>query len=258
MNIQNVGLKFTNETGKRSITTAIVLHHAEANGCTVKDIHQWHLNNGWAGIGYHFYVRKDGTIYQGRPIDWIGAHAGSSSGYNKISIGICFEGRYNSVDKSMPTAQLNAGKELVAYCKQKYPSIKEIKKHSECTATDCPGKYFPFDNIAKGKETINMSTFKKGDSNNAVFACKLLLLQLKREGIITQGVDANGVFGAGTEIAVKQVQKKAGLKHDGIIDTDTLKAMNTLLETAEKNDAKIQKERDTLKKKIANAQSALK
>ena len=137
-------------------------------------------------------------------------------------------------------------------------------KDIQIVDTEAERKKFGYaiaDGIAKYlklKEMENMSTFKKGDSNNAVFACKLLLLQLKREGIITQGVDANGVFGNGTEIAVKQVQKKAGLKHDGIIDTDTLKAMNSLLETAEKNDAKIQKERDSLKKKIQNAQNALK
>lgn len=166
MKINNVGLKFTNEPGKRTSTTAIVLHHAEANGCTVQDIHRWHLGNGWAGIGYHFYVRKDGSVYQGRPIDWIGAHAGASSGYNKKSVGICFEGKYDSTDKSMPAAQLKAGQELVSYVKSKYPTIKEIKKHSECTATSCPGKYFPFAEIAKGSISTVASVAKPTTSNN--------------------------------------------------------------------------------------------
>ena len=34
----------------RTKTTGIVLHHAEADGCTVYDINRWHKNNGWAGI----------------------------------------------------------------------------------------------------------------------------------------------------------------------------------------------------------------
>ena len=55
-------------------TDYIVLHHAEAVKCTAQDVHSWHRANGWTGIGYHFFVRKDGTIYSGRPINVVGAH----------------------------------------------------------------------------------------------------------------------------------------------------------------------------------------
>lgn len=107
----------------------------------------------------------------------------------------------------------------------------------------------------KLKGNNSMATFKKGDNNNGVFACKILLMQLKREGVITQGVDANGVFGDGTEIAVKQAQQKAGLKHNGVIDTETLKAINNLLNNAEYADNNTI---NKLKNKIDNAQKALK
>ena len=50
---------------RRSATRRIILHHAAAVTCTARQIHQWHLANGWAGIGYHFFVRKDGRIYRG-------------------------------------------------------------------------------------------------------------------------------------------------------------------------------------------------
>ena len=68
----------------RSKTDYIVLHHAEAVKCTAQDIHSWHRANGWTGIGYHFFVRKDGTIYRGRPINVVGAHV---QGMNSCSIG---------------------------------------------------------------------------------------------------------------------------------------------------------------------------
>ena len=58
---------------RRSVTRRIILHHAAAVTCTAQQIHQWHLANGWAGIGYHFFVRKDGRIYRGRPEDTVGA-----------------------------------------------------------------------------------------------------------------------------------------------------------------------------------------
>ncbi|MBP9550733.1 MAG: hypothetical protein KBE34_02250, partial [Veillonella sp.] len=32
------------------------------------------VKNGWAGIGYHFVIRKDGTIERGRPLSVVGAH----------------------------------------------------------------------------------------------------------------------------------------------------------------------------------------
>lgn len=59
------------------------------NELTVCDIHNFHLKNGWAGIGYHFYIDKDGKIYPGRPITKRGAHV---QGYNEGNIGICFDG----------------------------------------------------------------------------------------------------------------------------------------------------------------------
>ena len=39
----------------------IVFHHRGGNG-DVQSIHQQHLRQGWAGIGYHYYISKDGTV----------------------------------------------------------------------------------------------------------------------------------------------------------------------------------------------------
>ena len=60
----------------------------------------------WAGIGYHYYITKDGTIWASRPDCTVGAHA---SGGNSDSIGICFEGDYD-VEGTMPDAQKKTGK----------------------------------------------------------------------------------------------------------------------------------------------------
>ena len=81
----------------RRATKRIILHHAEYSRCTADDIHQWHIDRGWSGIGYHFFVRKDGSVYRGRPENTVGAHA---SGANSDSIGICAEGKY--MTETMP------------------------------------------------------------------------------------------------------------------------------------------------------------
>lgn len=67
---------------------------------TAADIHRWHQERGWDGIGYHWVIRRDGTIEPGRPEYWTGAHV---KGHNKGSIGICLIGR-----KHFTTAQFDA------------------------------------------------------------------------------------------------------------------------------------------------------
>lgn len=152
--IINSGNLLSWSVGERTKTTGIVLHHAEANGCTVNDINNWHKGNGWAGIGYHFYVRKDGSIYTGRAINQIGAHAGAnaskatykySNWANRETIGICAEGRYSK--EAMPNVQKQAIIWLCKYCVEKYPTIEKIYKHRDISSTDCPGNNYPFDEI---------------------------------------------------------------------------------------------------------------
>lgn len=157
VNIIDVGLKFREALQPRGRTDYIVLHHAEASHATVQDIHQWHLNNGWAGIGYHYYVRKDGSIYRGRPRDTIGAHV---LGHNNDSIGICAEGNYEV--EYMPAAQWSAILALVRELKQIYPQAKVVG-HRDLMATACPGRNYPLDEIKRGigpaisqKEVLDM------------------------------------------------------------------------------------------------------
>jgi N-acetylmuramoyl-L-alanine amidase len=53
------------------------------------DIDRWHREKGWLGIGYHFVIKRDGTIENGRPITKQGAHV---KGLNNRSIGVCMIG----------------------------------------------------------------------------------------------------------------------------------------------------------------------
>lgn len=151
VNIIETNLKFK-AMSNRSKTTRIILHHAAAKSCTAEQIHQWHLNNGWSGAGYHFLVRKDGKIYRLRPENKIGAHA---SGSNSDSLGVCFEGDFMS--ETMGETQRNAGAELVSYLKSKY-GISKVQRHKDVCATDCPGTNFPFDSIANGGSSTSATT----------------------------------------------------------------------------------------------------
>lgn len=152
MNIIETNFKWNGTLEKRSKTSQIILHHADASNCAVEDIHRWHIERTWAGIGYHYFVRKDGSIYRGRPEWAIGAHA---IGANGNSIGICAEGKYET--ETMPEVQKNAIKELIADIGLRYRGLV-IKGHKEVQATSCPGKNYPLEELKSGQATINTQT----------------------------------------------------------------------------------------------------
>ena len=135
--------KWRGELTLRNTTKHIVLHHRAGAG-DADSIHQQHLNQGYTGIGYHFYIRKDGNIYRGRPINTGGAHC---IGHNDDGIGVCFEGNFEK--ESMSSAQISAGKELIDYLKKKYPAA-EVVRHRDLYTTACPGKNFQFNTIKNG------------------------------------------------------------------------------------------------------------
>lgn len=67
---------------------------------SVQDIDQWHRARGWKSCGYHFVVRRDGTVEVGRRLDEIGAHCVNR---NAHSIGICYEGGLDENGKPADT-----------------------------------------------------------------------------------------------------------------------------------------------------------
>lgn len=68
----------------------IFVHTAAYSGdAGATEIDAWHRARGWAGIGYHFVVRRDGRVEPGRSLEHAGAHV---AGCNSRSIGICCEG----------------------------------------------------------------------------------------------------------------------------------------------------------------------
>lgn len=149
LKINSVSYNWAGALSKRKSTKFIILHHQAGNGEPTA-IHNAHLANGWVGIGYNFIVRKNGSVYCGRPIDCVGAH---TQGYNSVSIGVCFEGNYETT-KTMPAEQINSGMELITYLKNSFPTA-DVKKHSDFNSTACPGQYFLFDKIVNGAVPAN-------------------------------------------------------------------------------------------------------
>lgn len=135
MKIQETNLQFREDIFKRGETKLIVVHHtASTRDMTVQEIHELHLNQGWAGMGYHFYINKNGDVFRGRPEEMIGSHA---LNYNSSSVGVCLSGNF---EEEQPTKeQLTSLAELLKYLKAKYSSAR-IVGHKDLNATACPGK----------------------------------------------------------------------------------------------------------------------
>ena len=75
----------------RSINMIVVHCSATRADCalTTEDLETIHRRRGFRGIGYHYYIRRDGTVVNTRALELVGAHA---KGHNAHSIGICYEG----------------------------------------------------------------------------------------------------------------------------------------------------------------------
>lgn len=156
MEIIDTELKFNSNYSPMKTIEGIVLHHSGVNVLqSVEIIHNYHKNKGWAGIGYHFYVRKDGSIYRGRPENMAGAHC---PGVNSISLGICAEGDFEQ--EIMNDVQKNAIVELIKNIKSRY-NIQWIKGHREILSTDCPGANYPL------QEIIDLANNNEVNNNNA-------------------------------------------------------------------------------------------
>lgn len=123
----------------RPDTNGIVIHHVgvPSGDMSAEAIHKAHLAKGWAGIGYHYVIRKDGTIERGRPLAAVGAHA---QGHNYDTIGINVTGNF---DTERPTPeQIDSLERLLTFICRIYDieaGVTTIEGHRDVNATDCPG-----------------------------------------------------------------------------------------------------------------------
>jgi len=109
----------------------------------VAEIKHWHTDpkptgNGWSDIGYHFVIRRDGTIEKGRLISKRGAHA---KGHNKNSIGICLIGgkKGRRAEFNFTRSQIGAIGALISSLIEHYKlSLSDVHGHNEVSQKLCP------------------------------------------------------------------------------------------------------------------------
>jgi N-acetylmuramoyl-L-alanine amidase len=122
----------------REIKRIVVHHSATPTTTTPQSMANYHVRkHGWAGIGYHFVVAADGTLFQTNRLETVSYHVG---GHNTASVGICFVG--NFMKAPPPPEQLVQGAALIGWLLGQLPQLTPdcIVGHCELNATSCPGR----------------------------------------------------------------------------------------------------------------------
>lgn len=132
----------------------VVIHHSVTNpsGDTKRDVDyiaQLHQNRGWGGIGYHFVITDDGTVWYVGDISTARANVADK---NELVIGICLVGDFT---KTNPTdEQILSAHDLCKFFIDDMPQLVNVndwsalRGHQDLQATQCPGS--SWDNVEGG------------------------------------------------------------------------------------------------------------
>ena len=106
---------------------------------SVAQIDSWHRERGFKfGVGYHYVIRRDGSIEAGRPEWMVGAHCVN---HNKYSIGVCYEGGLDARGQPADTrtaAQKATLRQLLTDLHRRYPRAVIVGHHDLNHQKECP------------------------------------------------------------------------------------------------------------------------
>lgn len=124
----------------RESTEAIFVHCSATKPSMnwgVREVRQSHKERGFLDVGYHYIIKRDGTVEAGRDEDAIGSHA---KGHNYNSVGVCLIGGVD--DRMKPEAnftpqQMTALRSLLTTLLAKYPG-SVLMAHHQVAPKACP------------------------------------------------------------------------------------------------------------------------
>jgi len=138
---------------QRQVNTisVITIHHTASrqvddDATALNNVYRAHVNNGWPGFAYHFFIAKSGNIYQVNAFEDVSWH----DTRNYDSIGVCLDGYFHPDINEKPTQeQLKSLKELLDWLCTENPqfpaSHANVYGHRERSSTACPGnELFPY------------------------------------------------------------------------------------------------------------------
>lgn len=115
-----------------------IIMHCSASDNPLHDdisvIRQWHLERGFVDVGYHYFIKIDGSIQLGRPIYKAGAHARH---HNSYTVGICVHGIKEFALEQIETALKLCHNQIMIYGLE----VEDVIGHNELPNVNkiCPG-----------------------------------------------------------------------------------------------------------------------
>lgn len=115
----------------------IAVHCADTKrsmNTTKDDLWKWHVEeNNWSDIGYHFYIKFDGSVHNCRDTKYQGAHCVS---INDKSLAICLEGGFGGQDNFTEVQKASLWS-LICTIKVSWPNAAVIG-HNSIDGKACP------------------------------------------------------------------------------------------------------------------------
>ena len=165
--------------------TEIVVHWTETptnKNIGPEEINKIHLESGLNGIGYHYVIRRDGSLQRGRPINIQGEHAPVNK-HNERSIGIVFVGGINVPSgtsnlenfisvQSLTRSQFNTFDHLCRAFFARFPGGQAVGHNDIDPIEDDPGfnvrEYVlaNFGKVSKFTDPLKQSPFTIDEINN--------------------------------------------------------------------------------------------
>lgn len=139
------------------LLTTIVTHHTNGAGSVAHD-ESHHRSRGFAALGYHFFIDVHGIVFEGRPLEVMGSHAGVAikKGSGPMTdpdwgaVGIVLQGDFHHADDWLineePTSkQLRSLEALLNGLRRSFPGLTKLLLHREVPRTGrptvCPGDH---------------------------------------------------------------------------------------------------------------------
>jgi hypothetical protein len=229
---------------ERFVST-IFLHCSASNSPLhdhVQVIRQWHIEKGWADVGYHYFIRTDGTIQTGRDLEKIPA---AQRGHNRGSIAICLHGLN---EEDFTEEQYEALILLCGQINKSYNHKITFHGHREVSSKLCPvfdykrvlnlnehGKYDSGSNFSplSTKSTAHIyDIFASGDDVREIqLKLNTWIANVDFGGGSREYLFVDGFYGPSTALMVTRFQKRNTLYTDGILGPATQKKLKEFIES---------------------------
>ena len=221
----------------------VTVYTSERNDCSMLDMEINDKANNKLTFSGHFYIRSNGDIYQGRPIEVLGEFAyniDKSIDLNFKNIGVCLEGNFNI--EFLQDIQRLALFQLFDYLKSTYNKNMRLVYLRQLDYKNNPGIVFPFGEVYKYyNSTYSINKILVGDLRFDSFASRELYVDIANpiNGTDVYAVQLllnklgyyngkfDGVYNSAVEQAVRNYQLSRDLKGTGITGYTTLNRMQS-------------------------------